>query len=165
MAGLHGTINQVANDDHNARTNMMDLWKESIQRTRKEQQAPVQTAKSEEEAKNDLEQRIRNGQAECPTCAARAYRDESDDGGVSFQAAKHISGATAGVVVVNHEHEHVSAEEESYGENGTVRQSTVGLEYGKCPECGRTYVKGGVTRTITRPASYRKQTGGLDTQV
>lgn len=167
MAGRHSAVNPTTNDDSTAKTNMLDMWKDSIQRTQKERTAAVQTAKNENESRADLEQRVRNGQAQCQTCAQRAYQDQSNDGGVSFQAARHISASTAGIAVTSHEHEHVAAgdAESNAEEGGVVKSSTVGLEYGKCPECGRTYVKGGVTRTTSRPASYRKRNGGLDVNV
>jgi endogenous inhibitor of DNA gyrase (YacG/DUF329 family) len=139
---------------------MMDMWRQSIERTAKKQTTAQQIMESKGDSKADLEQRIRNGQAQCPTCAARQYADESTGGGVSFQAATHISAATAGVVVMNHENEHVAAaDRESDPEAGVVKDSTVSLQYGKCPECGKTYVKGGVTKTTTRPASYAKSGG------
>lgn len=164
MAGKHGVINKIGNDDHVAKTNMMDMWKASLERTQKNRQAAVGAAKSRHESKAELEQKVRNGQAECQTCAARTYRDESDDGGVSFQAARHINPAAAGTTVMNHEQEHVSANRSESG-GDEVRSSTTALEYGKCPECGRTYVKGGVTKTTARPASYNKRfrrSGSLD---
>lgn len=164
MTGKYGAVNSATNDDSTAKTNMMDMWKNSIQRTQQERTSATQIAKSEQEARVDLEQRVRNGQAQCQTCAQRAYQDQSNDGGVSFQAARHISASTAGVVVTSHEHEHVAAcaADSSTESGGVVKSSTVGLEYGKCPECGRTYIKGGVTKTTTRPASYRKLHGGMD---
>lgn len=165
MAGKHGAINPVTNDDSTAKTNMMDMWKQSVEQSRKKRTTATQVQDSSQEVKSDLEQRIRNGQAECPTCARRTYQDQSSDGGVSFQAPKHISASTAGVVVMNHESEHVAAgNAQSNPEAGVVKNSTVSLQYAKCPDCGKTYVVGGVTKTTTRPASYRKSLGGLDSQ-
>jgi len=156
LSGTHNTLNPVAKDDSSSKLNMMDLWRESIQRNQKAQGAPVGVAESEEETTADLEQKIRNGQAECPTCSARTYKDESDDGGVSFQAGKRISSSSAGTVITNHEHEHVAekASKNRDSENELVHSSTVHLEHATCPECGRTYIAGAVTKTTTRPASY-----------
>jgi transposase-like protein len=168
MAGK-AQINSVENDQHNARTSMMDMWKESVQRAKANTQTTVKAAKDEREARAELEQRIRNGQAECPTCASRTFKDQSSDGGVSFQAAQSIPMATAGVTVAAHEGEHVSANAAQPGEE-TVTDSSVTLQHGKCPDCGRTYVAGGVTKTTTRPASYTNQSryagfGGMDIRV
>lgn len=167
MAGRESIVNPAANDENSSRTSMMDLWRESVERSRKQRSAPSEVAQSAEESRADLEQKIRSGQAECPTCAARAYKDESGDGGVSFQAPRHIGGANAGVVVMNHEQEHVAeGSSKSNPEGGVVKNSTVGLEYKKCPECGKTYVAGGVTKTTSRPASYTqkyKKPGEIDT--
>ena len=166
MAKNPSVINAAENDANNARTNMMDIWKESLLRSQKERQTAVKTANSEKEARADLEQKIRNGQTECPTCASRTYKDQSSDGGVSFQAAKSIPMSTAGVAVSAHEHEHVSAgaSEET---DEVVKNSTVSLNYGRCPDCGRTYVSGGVTKTTSRPASYKGnfRPGGMDIKV
>jgi DNA-directed RNA polymerase subunit RPC12/RpoP len=153
LAGRQNSINPVANDNNTAKTNMMDMWRDSIDSARRNAKAPVNIAKSEHEARSELEQKIRNGEVECPTCAARAYKDQSTDGGVSFQAAKGISASTAGVTVMRHEHEHVSAGKAQQQKDGLARNSTVGLEYARCPECGRTYVAGGITKTTTRPAT------------
>lgn len=165
MAGRHSTVHAAANDDSTAKTNQMDLWRDSIQRAQQNRQTAAGTAKSEQEARTDLEQKIRNGQVQCPTCANRTYRDESSDGGVSFQAARHISSATAGVTVMNHEQEHVAAGASKGAQKGVDSSSTVALEHATCPDCGRRHVAGGVTKTTTRPRSYSQQAGGLDTTV
>lgn len=162
-------INPVANDDSTGKTNMMDLWRQSMERTQKQRETPTQVMQSEAESRTDLEQKIRNGEVECPTCAARTYQDESNDGGVSFQAATHLNAATAGMAVMNHESEHVargaSESDPNDPEEGVVKNSTVSLEHKKCPDCGRTYVAGGLTKTTSRPASYNpfKKPGELDT--
>ncbi len=168
MAGRDSTVNQVANDESAAKSNMMDLWRESIERAQKQRQTPTQVMQSEQEARADLEQKIRSGQAPCPTCAARTYQDESDDGGVSFQAAKGINAANAASVIMGHEREHVAAGRAGSDPDdpeGVVKDSSVTLEWKKCPHCGRTYCAGGVTKTTSRPASYAqyfKKPGEID---
>lgn len=86
--------------------------------------------------------------AECETCAERKYKDGSDEGDVSFQAPTHIDPSAAGAAVRAHEQEHVSNayEKEAKGE-GKVLQASVQIKTAVCPECGRTYVSGGVTHT------------------
>lgn len=165
MSGKSGYVNAITGDDQANRTNMMEMWNDSIRRTQEARKSPIQVAKEENEAKAALEQKIRSGQAQCPTCAARTYQDNSSDGSVSFQAPKHIAAAASGAAVMNHESEHVAGEAaDALEKGGQVTNSTVALEYAKCPECGRTYVAGGVTSTTkttpakrqeaTRPASF-----------
>lgn len=50
-----------------------------------------------------------------------------------------------------HESEHVSnAFEKASKKNGKVMSATVSLKTAICPECGRSYVAGGVTRTAIK---------------
>jgi len=166
--GRDSTVNPVAKDDNSAKVSMMEMWKESVERTRRNMQTATKMEKTDEEKRAELEQKIRNGQVECPTCAARTYKDQSNDGGVSFQAARHIPASTAGITVMRHESEHVSAAEAEQEASGgeVIEESTVTLKYETCPQCGRRYVSGGVTKTTTRPASYndRNRLGVLDTR-
>ncbi|MCL2539202.1 MAG: hypothetical protein FWE66_02575 [Oscillospiraceae bacterium] len=88
---------------------------------------------------------------ECQTCANRRYQDQSDDPGVSFQTPSKISPEAAPSAVMSHELEHVSREKASADREGKeVLSQTVTIKYAICPECGRTYVAGGETRTVTR---------------
>lgn len=156
MAGKFGAIDPVASGDHASKTNMMDMWNESIRRAQEKRSSPVQVQQEHSDSRADLEQRVRNGQAECPTCASRTYKDQSGDTSVSFQAPKHISAATSGLAVMSHEGEHVSHEDANAREKGgEVVSSSVSLEYAKCPDCGRTYVAGGTTKTTTRTPSSK----------
>jgi hypothetical protein len=87
---------------------------------------------------------------ECQTCKNRKYVDGSDDPSVSFQSPAHISPGQAASRVMSHEHEHVSHEQaRAEKEDRKVVSQTVSLSMSACPECGRMYVSGGVTRTIT----------------
>ncbi len=149
MSGKNGSINPATNDYQNTKVNMMDMWRESIHRAQQKRLATNGVAKEQNTAKSDLEQRIRNGQEECPTCAARTYADVSGDKSVSFQAPKHIPTHSAASTVMNHEREHVTGEAaKARDKGGEVVSSTVSLEYGICPDCGRKYVSGGVTKTV-----------------
>lgn len=83
----------------------------------------------------------------CETCRERKYQDGSDEN-VSFKSATHISPNAAGAAVRAHEGEHVSnAYKKAAMEGGKVIHAGVTIHTAVCPECGRTYVSGGVTNT------------------
>ena len=85
---------------------------------------------------------------ECQTCKNRKYQDGSDEMDVSFKSPGHIDPDNAAQVVLGHEHEHVAnAYQKADENNGKVEQATVQLKTSICPECGRTYISGGVTHT------------------
>lgn len=85
--------------------------------------------------------------AECETCKNRKYQDGSDEM-VSFKSAAHISPEASAATVMSHEQEHVSnAYKKAATNNGKVMQASVSLKTAICPECGRSYVAGGETRT------------------
>lgn len=91
------------------------------------------------------------GAVECQTCKNRTYQDGSDDASVSFQNATHIDPGAAESLVRAHEQEHVSHEKVRAKENGSeVVSQHVAIHYQTCPECGRSYVAGGTTTTVTR---------------
>ena len=86
--------------------------------------------------------------AECETCKERKYQDGSDEGNVSFKMAAHISPTAAGTAVRAHEQEHVdNAYKKAKQDGGKVLQASVAIHTSICPECGRTYVSGGLTTT------------------
>lgn len=85
--------------------------------------------------------------AECQTCKRRKYQDGSDEM-VSFKSPSHISPENAASAVRAHEQEHVSnAYKKAAMKNGRVLSASVSIHTAVCPECGRTYVAGGTTRT------------------
>ncbi|MCR5626232.1 MAG: hypothetical protein K6F99_02830 [Lachnospiraceae bacterium] len=85
--------------------------------------------------------------AECETCKERKYQDGSDEM-VSFKSASHISPEAAPARVRAHEEEHVSNAYKKAAEgNGKVLRASVSIHMSICPECGRSYVSGGETRT------------------
>lgn len=87
---------------------------------------------------------------ECQTCKERKYIDGSDEN-VSFKSAAHISPEAAGAKVKAHEAEHVSnAYTKAAQNNGQVVNASVSIHTAVCPECGRTYVSGGVTNTMIK---------------
>ena len=85
--------------------------------------------------------------AECETCKNRKYQDGSDEM-VSFKSPSHIDPNQAGAAVRAHENEHVSnAYKEAAKKGGQVLQAAVSIQTSICPECGRSYVSGGETKT------------------
>lgn len=124
----------------------------------------------------DLENRINNLQkrldrikeednGECQTCKNRRYQDESDDPGVSFKSATKISPAAVGAAVRGHEMEHVSRNQDKADREGKeVVYQNVTIKHAICPECGKTYVSGGETTTVTRskPEDERFEVGMHD---
>ena len=89
----------------------------------------------------------RSSPADCETCRNRKYQDGSDEM-VSFKSAAHISPEASTSRVMAHEQEHVAnAYSKAAQKGGQVISAGVTLKTGVCPECGRTYVAGGETRT------------------
>lgn len=88
---------------------------------------------------------------ECQTCRNRKYQDGSDEANVSFKAASHVSPGAAGAAVRAHEGQHVSnAYKKAAQDDGEVVNASVSIHTAVCPECGRTYVSGGVTNTTIK---------------
>lgn len=87
---------------------------------------------------------------ECQTCKNRKYVDGSDEN-VSFKSAAHISPSASGARIKGHEAEHVAnAYDKAAEKDGTVISASVSIRTEICPECGRTYVAGGETRTVIK---------------
>lgn len=90
-------------------------------------------------------------EAKCETCEKRKYQDGSDDPGVSFKTAQHVDPSVAQSAVRGHEQEHVVREQaEAEREGRKVVEQSVTYHTGICPECGRFYIAGGTTRTVTK---------------
>lgn len=101
---------------------------------------PINNAFSEDSGKV-------NASGECETCSNRKYQDGSNEN-VSFKSATHISPEAAASAVRAHEGEHVSnAYTKAAQNNGKVINASVSIHTSVCPECGRTYVSGGLTNT------------------
>jgi len=107
------------------------------------------------------------GVKECQTCKNRKYVDESNDPSVSYQTPQHIDPGQSGAKVMSHEREHAANEQaKAEREERRIVSQTVSLTTGICPECGRVYISGGVTRTVTAsdkkaeaPAENKNTTG------
>ena len=101
---------------------------------------------------------------ECQTCKSRKYKDGSNDPGVSFKTATHLSPERAAYAIRAHEYEHVAhaKAEEAKGEKEVISQS-VTYKTDICPECGRVYMSGGTTRTTFRskPETYEAEKESL----
>ncbi len=110
--------------------------------------------------------RKRSSPEDCETCSNRKYQDGSDEN-VSFKTASHISPESAGSRVRAHEGEHVSnAYKKAAQKDGKVLNASVAIHTSICPECGRTYVSGGVTNTMIKYSNednpYTKNQKQLD---
>lgn len=90
----------------------------------------------------------RSSPADCETCKNRRYQDESGDNNVSFKSPSRISPDAAASKVRAHENQHVSnAYKKAAKNNGKVVNASVSIKTAICPECGKTYVAGGLTKT------------------
>ncbi|MDR0804351.1 MAG: hypothetical protein LBN42_01020 [Oscillospiraceae bacterium] len=95
------------------------------------------------------------GTAECETCANRQYQDGSDDASVSFKNAAKIAPEAVASTVRGHEYEHVRHEQQNAKQDDRkILSQTVSIHTAVCPECGKSYVSGGETRTITAPKAH-----------
>ena len=103
------------------------------------------SAQGAESAQEALEE------GECQTCESRKYQDGSDDMGVSFQTPTNIKPEQAASAVRGHEMEHVYREQAKADPEGRkVVSQNVTMHTEICPECGKSYVSGGTTRTVTK---------------
>jgi len=106
----------------------------------------------------EIKQMKRSGKLECQTCKNRKYVDVSDDSGVSYQTPTNISPSESMSKVYSHEQEHKTRESaKAIKENKKVVSNNISVTYSRCPECGRSYVSGGVTNTITRTDSQKQK--------
>ena len=118
-----------------------------------DQPAPAQAAEDAAGAKG-VQEAFEEGQ--CETCEKRKYQDGSDDMGVSFQTPTRIAPEQVASAVRGHEQEHVVREQaKAQREDRRVVSQSVTLHTDICPECGKTYISGGTTRTVT--AAERSQ--------
>lgn len=103
-----------------------------------------------ENKNKNLANGINDSKEECQTCKNRKYQDGSSEN-VSYKSPTHLSPSTAGSAVRAHENEHVAnAYTKAAQNNGTVINASVKIKTAVCPECGETYVSGGVTNTLIK---------------
>ena len=118
---------------------------------------------------NSVDSASRVGKVECKTCAARKYKDGSDEADVSFQSAAHISPEASFSRVMAHEQEHVSNAREKGSKPGAkLLSAIVTLKMAVCPECGKPYVEGGTTNTMieySKENPYEKNRKSLEGSV
>lgn len=106
-------------------------------------------AKEEQSPSSSVQRKSDTG--ECQTCKNRKYQDGSDDPGVSYKTPTSIDADMANAAVRSHEREHVGREQfQAEQEGREVVFQTVTIHNAICPECGRIYVSGGTTRTVTK---------------
>ncbi len=107
------------------------------------------TAREEQSPSSAVQRKSDTG--ECETCKNRKYQDGSDDPGVSYKTPTTIDADMANAAVRSHEQEHVGREQfQAEQEGREVVFQTVTIHNAICPECGRIYVSGGTTRTVTK---------------
>lgn len=86
----------------------------------------------------------------CETCENRRYVDGSNEM-VSFKTPGKISPGESYAKVMSHEKEHVAnAVAEGNKSNKELVSVSVSLKTSTCPECGKSYVSGGTTRTTMK---------------
>ncbi|MBQ8177319.1 MAG: hypothetical protein IJ035_09840 [Oscillospiraceae bacterium] len=100
---------------------------------------------------------------ECKTCENRRYQDGSDDMGVSFQTPTKLNPNEAAARVKSHEMEHVGRNQAKAEREGReIVSQSVTLNTDICPECGKVYISGGLTRTVTRGAADSRFNVGMN---
>lgn len=100
---------------------------------------------------------------ECKTCENRRYQDGSDDMGVSFQTPTKVDPKAAAAKVKSHEMEHVGRNQAKAEREGKeIVSQSVTIKTAICPECGKVYVSGGLTRTVTRGAADSRFNVGMN---
>lgn len=111
---------------------------------------PVQEeGRTEQDGARSSLQKQRIG--ECQTCKDRKYQDGSNDPGVSCKTPTRFAPETAASAVRSHELEHVNREQDKARQSGRkVVSQSVTYHTAICPECGKAYVSGGETRTVTK---------------
>lgn len=94
----------------------------------------------------------RMGLKECQTCKNRRYQDVSNDPGVSMKTPTYVPPSLSGIAVTAHENQHVAHERARAEREGKkIVYQSVQLYLATCPECGRIYVAGGRTYTVSLP--------------
>lgn len=117
---------------------------------------------SEKNQTADADKKRRFDSFECQTCKNRRYQDESTDAGVSFKSASKVAPSAADSAVRAHENEHVARNQTKAKENGMkILSQTVTIHHAICPECGKVYTSGGVTKTKMATDLSQKYSAGM----
>lgn len=145
MPALSG--GEIGTGSMSGRTNPFAWQQSGAEETQQEEAAaPLLPGQEEEEEPENLME-----PEKCETCENRKYQDGSTDPGVSFKTPGKINPDAAASVVRSHEMEHVFHEQAQARQDGReIVSQSVSLHTGICPECGRVYISGGTTRTVTR---------------
>ena len=91
--------------------------------------------------------------------------DGSDEGNVSFKSPGHIAPEASAGVVMSHEKEHVAnARREGNKPGNELISASISIKTAICPECGRSYVAVGTTRTLIKygDSEYDKKKKAAD---
>lgn len=123
----------------------------------------LENKKNGEQSETDkADKKRRFDSFECQTCKNRRYQDDSDDSGVSFQSATRVAPGAADMAVRSHENEHVARNRDKAERNGMkIVSQSVTIKRAICPECGRVYTAGGVTRTKMMTDTSDRYTVGM----
>lgn len=106
---------------------------------------------------SEIRSKKRSGEMECQTCKSRRYVDGSDDEGVSFQTPQYVSPEQSASAVISHEREHYNRETSSAKMNNEeILSASISVSRKTCPECGKMYVSGGLTRVTKRVDTDKK---------
>ena len=115
------------------------------------------------ETLDDRLRKLEEANGKCQTCENRKYQDGSDDPGVSFKSAAKIAPEAAASAVRGHEMEHVYRNQAKAEREGRkIVSQSVRIKTAICPECGKPFVSGGETRTVTKPKTDKRFDVGLD---
>jgi hypothetical protein len=99
-----------------------------------------------------------SGAQECQTCKNRRYQDASNDPGVSMKAPTKLTPSQAASAVASHEGEHYNRENSKAEREGReVVSNNIRIFTSICPECGKPYVSGGETTTVTKGKSEQEE--------
>ena len=143
MTGLQMNVNH--SQDNWMHSTALKPQADQIQADSKDQSTTISPVSEDSKSISD------KANEECETCKKRKYKDGSDETDVSFKSAAHVSPEAAGAAVRAHENQHVkNAYEKAEKDNGEVLSASVTIRTGRCPECGRTYVAGGTTKTMIK---------------
>ncbi len=141
-AGRVNPVQEVPEVFSNAQTERVGKTPAQIEKEREIAQERMDSDTAAEKIKKRL------GIEKCETCENRKYVDGSNESNVSFKSPAHIDPDAAATVVMAHEREHVAnAVAEGRKPNAELVSASVRLHTAICPECGRSYVAGGVTTT------------------